>query len=131
MAAAANPRARSAVATEAGTLSRGPVGAPVMDSYHLEVDVIPAAVRVLVFDAGIREMHLLVEVRQVVLAGPFLDLMCIAIGVAVVVVAVAIARVQPLLVVALELVVEDDAIDARAALPQAFGFAFEGAIDLD
>ena len=42
------------------------------------------------------------------------------------VVAVPIALVQPLLVLTLELVVEDDVIDARAALLQALCFAFEG-----
>src|SRR2546428_7589555 len=37
---------------------------------------------------------------------------------------------EPLLVVALELVVQDDPIDPRAALFQALRFAFEGPIDL-
>ena len=50
---------------------------------------------------------------------------------AVVVVSVAIALVKPLLVVALELVVQDHPIDPRAALLQALGFAFERPIDLD
>ena len=40
-------------------------------------------------------------------------------------------RVQPLLVLTLELVIEHHPIDARAALFQALGFTFEGAIDLD
>ena len=97
-----------------------------MDSNHLDVDVVPAAVGILVLDARIREMHLVIEVRQLVLACPFLDLVRVAIGMAVVVVADAITFVQPLLVVALELVVQHDAIDWGAAAFQALRFAFEG-----
>ena len=67
-------------------------------------------------------MELVIEVRQVVFERPVADFVCGAVRVAVVVVAVAIALVQPLLIVTLELVVEDDAIDTRAALQQAFGF---------
>src|SRR5206468_12015860 len=90
-----------------------------------------AAVDVLVFDPQIREMDLVVEVRQVVLVSPRLDLAAIAVGMAVVVITVAIALVQPRLVLTLELVVEDDAIDPRAALFQALCFTFERPIDLD
>lgn len=131
MAIAANSRARSPVTTEAGPRRRGPVRAPVVDGKHLDVYVVPPSVGVLVLDAPIREMNLLIEVRQVVLTRPFLYLVRVAIGVTVVIVAVAIAFVQPLLVVALELVVQDDAIDAGAAVLQALRFAFERAIDLD
>src|SRR5207237_8543580 len=52
------------------------------------------------------------------------------IGMSVVVVAVPIALVQPPLVLACEFVVEDDAINFRAALVQAVNFAFVGAVDL-
>jgi hypothetical protein len=102
-----------------------------MDGHDFDVNVIPPPIRILVLDAGIRKMDLLVEVRQVVVTSPFLDLVWVTIGVAVVVVAVAIVLVEPLLVVALELVVENDAIDARPALVQALCFAFERSIDLD
>src|SRR6266446_6263946 len=50
---------------------------------------------------------------------------------AVVVVAVAITLVEPLLVVAHELVVQNDALDSRAALLQTLRLAFERAIDLN
>ncbi len=50
---------------------------------------------------------------------------------AVVVVAVPIVFVEPLLIVALELVVEGDPLDARATLPQTRLGAFIAAIDLD
>ena len=53
------------------------------------------------------------------------------IRVPVVVGTVAIPLVEPRLVLALELVVEDDALDASAALRQALSFAFVGAIDLE
>ena len=101
-----------------------------MDRDHLDIHVVPTAV-VLVLDARVREMDLHIDIRQVVLAGPFFDLARVTVGVAVVVVAVAIALLQPPLVSALELAVQDDAIDARAALFQPLGLTFEGPIDLD
>ena len=64
-------------------------------------------------------------------ARPLANLLGRSIGVAVVVVTVPITFVEPLLVLMLELVVEEDAIDARAALRQTLGMAFIGAIDLD
>jgi hypothetical protein len=76
-------------------------------------------------------MQLVVEVRQVVLARPLTDLICGSIGVSVVVVSVLVALVQPALVLALELVVEDDALDVGAALQQARLCLAVGAIDLE
>jgi hypothetical protein len=107
------------------------MGAAIVDGHDLDVQVIPAAVGILVVDAGIREVHLLVEVRQVVLTSPFLDFVLVTVEVAVVVGAVAIALVQPFLVLTLELVVENDAINPRAPLFQVCRFAFERAIDLE
>lgn len=63
--------------------------------------------------------------------GPFPDLFRRPVGVAVVVVAVAIAFVQPLLVVAFQLIVEDDPLNAGAAVQEGFCFALVGAIDLE
>lgn len=131
MATAANSRARSAIAAEAAACRRGAMRTPVMHGEHLDIHVIHSAVGVLVLDACVRKMHLIIEVRQVVLARPFFDLVLVAVGMAVVVVAVPIPLVQPLLVVALELVVQNDPIDARVALLQTLRFAFEGAIDLN
>jgi hypothetical protein len=107
------------------------VSATVVDGQDLDIPVVAAAVDFLVFDPQIRKMDPLVEVRQVVLVSPLLDLAAIAVGMAVVVITVAIALVEPRLVLTLELVVEDDAIDPRAALFQALGFTFERPIDLD
>jgi hypothetical protein len=58
-----------------------------------------------VVPVGEQQENLLVEVGQVVLKRPLFDLPRVAVGVAVVVVPLTIARVQPLLVLALELVV--------------------------
>ena len=62
---------------------------------------------------------------------PPLDLAAIAVGMAVVVITVAIALMESRLVLTLQLVVEYDAIDPRAAPFQALCFTFERPIDLD
>ena len=59
--------------------------------------VLPA-VKLPIFDAQIRKMDLVIEVRQVVLVSPFPDLVIGPIGVTVVVIAVAIALMEPALV---------------------------------
>ena len=97
-----------------------------MDGRDLDMLVIPPPVDLLVFDPQVGEVDLLVEVRQVVFERPLFDLPLVAIGVSVVVVAVAIPLVQPLLVLALELVVQDDALDARVAFVEALGDAQVG-----
>src|SRR5947209_20004397 len=99
---ATNPGARPAVTTEARAGRCRAVRTPVMDGHDLDVLVVPASVGFLVFDPQIGEMDLLVEVRQ----RPCFNLARVAIGVSVVVVPVPIALVQPLLVLALELVVQ-------------------------
>ena len=71
----------------------------------LDVLAVPAAVRLHVLDAQVREMHLVVEVREVMLGGPFLNLFRRALRVPVVVVVVVVVLVEPALVVALQLVV--------------------------
>jgi hypothetical protein len=101
-----------------------------MRGRDLDVAVVPTPVRFLVFNADVREMHLVIEVRQIVFVGPLSDLVRGSIGVAVVVIAVAIAFVQPLLVFTLKLVVEDDPIDAGAALQEGVCLAFVRAADL-
>jgi hypothetical protein len=90
-----------------------------VDGQNLDILVETTAVDLLVLDAEIGKVHLLVEVRQVVLARPKGDLVRAAIWMAVVVVALSIALVQPPLVFALELVVEDHSVDPRAAQVQA------------
>jgi hypothetical protein len=63
--------------------------------------------------------------------GPLVDFFGRPIGVAVVVITVPVALVEPLLVLTLELVVEEDAFNACAARLQALCVSFVGAIDLD
>lgn len=75
----------------------------------------PPAVELLILDPQIRKMHPFVDVWQLVFECPCLDLSRVAVRMAVVVVAVAIALTQPLLVLALQLVVQDDALDVRVA----------------
>jgi len=107
------------------------MGATVMLRRDLDVVVIPPAVRFLVLDARIREVHLVIEVRKLVLERPDADLLVGPIWVSVVIVPVAVPLVKPLLVVALELVIEDDSIDACAALREALCGAFVRAMDLE
>ena len=58
-----------------------------MRGHHVDVVVVEAPVRLLVLDPQVREVHLAVEVRQVMLERPVADLFGRAIGVAVVVAA--------------------------------------------
>jgi hypothetical protein len=64
----------------------------------------------------------LVVARQVVLSRPVLDLQRIAVGPAIAVVTIAIPLLQELLIFALQVVLEDDAVDARSLVTEAFGF---------
>ncbi len=97
----------------------------------LDVLALPAAIRLLVLDADVGEVDLVVEVRQVVFVRPFANLIRRAIGVSVVVVVVFVALVEPALVLALELVVEDDALDVRATIDETRLCLFVRAIDLE
>ena len=85
---------------------------------HLDVVMVPAAVRVVILDAQVREVDLVIEVREVVFVRPLSDFLLCPIGVSVVVRAVAIPLVEPGLVLTLELVVEHDAVNPRATLGQ-------------
>src|SRR5688572_23383242 len=68
----------------------------------------------LVFDAVVREVHLAVEERQVLSARPVADLVLVAVRSAVAVGAVAVVLLQELLVLALQVLLEDDAPDVEA-----------------
>ena len=101
-----------------------------MDRRDLDILVIPPAIGLFVFDPHVREMDLVIEVGEVVVVRPFLDLVSGAIGPPIGVAAVPISLVQPLLVLTLELVIEDHPIDACATLPEAAGFTEVRAIHL-
>jgi hypothetical protein len=94
------------------------MGAAIVRGDDLDVLTLPAAVRLLVLDADVGEMDLVIEVRQVVFVRPFANLIGRAIRMTVIVVVVLVAFVEPALVLALQLGVEDDALDARTAVQE-------------
>jgi hypothetical protein len=106
------------------------MGAAIVWGDDLDVLALPAAIRLLVLDADVGEMDLVIEVRQVVLVRPFANLIRRSIRMAVVVVVVLVSLVEPALVLALQLVVEDDALDVRTAVQETVLGLFVRAIDL-
>ncbi|MCA1706242.1 MAG: hypothetical protein LC808_24450 [Actinobacteria bacterium] len=107
------------------------MGAAIVRRGDLDVLTTPPAIWLLVLDSSVREVHLVVEVRQVMFVCPLADLIWRSIRVSVVVIVVTVALVKPALVLALELMVEHDAIDARAPLEEPRLGLFVGAVDLD
>src|SRR5713226_8626422 len=107
-AAPANAQARAAVTREARLRHARRVSPAIVLGRDLDVLVIFVSVPVPIFDAQVGEVHLLIEVRQIVVVRPLADLLVGSIGVAIVVGPITIALVEPTLVFALELVVEDD-----------------------
>ena len=83
-----------------------------------------------VLDARVGKLDVAVVVRKLVLHGPAMDLVRRSIGSAVAVGSTAIALLQELLVVALELVVEDDAPNHRALFAEALGVFQVRTVDL-
>lgn len=79
---------------------------------HLDILVSPAAVH-LMFDAEVGGADHVVEVRQVVLQRPTLDLAIVTIGSAVAVRLVPVVRLKELLALALQVFFEDDAVQAQ------------------
>jgi hypothetical protein len=69
-----------------------------------------------VLDAVVGEVDVLVKVRQIVLAGPVADLVLVAAWSAVAIRVVAIVVLQELLVLALQVLFEDDALDLEAVV---------------
>jgi hypothetical protein len=107
------------------------MGTAVVQRHYFDVDMLVAAVDILVLNTEVRKMEVAVEKRQAVVVCPPRDLALITIVVAIVVVAVVIMFMEPRLVLALQLVVEDDALDVCVAFLEALGFALVGSIDLD
>jgi hypothetical protein len=97
------------------------VGAAVVLGDDLDILVLVAAME-LIFDPEIGEVDLAVEVRQLVFGGPALNLAMIAVRPPIAIGMAAIGLPQPLLILALELLVEDDAVDVGALLAQALRF---------
>ena len=101
-----------------------------MERHDFDVDVIQAAVDIDILDARIREMHVPVEVRQVVFARPFLNLRLTAIGPAIAIGTTSIPLLQELLVLSFQLAVELHAKNARLALLEPRRLSNIRAIDL-
>jgi hypothetical protein len=96
---------------------------------HLDVFMPHEPVAVLVLDTCFRELHVTLLVRELVLARPPRDLLWLAVRPAVGVRSTAIALLEEPLVVALELVVQDDALDPPSLAAQALFRTRVGAID--
>ena len=97
-----------------------------------DLQILPAhvAVRLLVLDAHVREVDLFIEVRQVMLPRPFLDLFDRAIRPAVAVAIASVAVLQEALVLAFQLAVELHAEDARVTRLQPLRGLQVGALEL-
>ena len=106
------------------------MGAKIVFRDDLDVLVSGASMQ-LVLDAEVGEVDRLIEVRQVMFARPLFDFAGVPIRSPVAVRPAAIRLLQPLLVLALELLLEHDAMDLRALFAQAFLFAQIGTIKLD
>ena len=98
------------VDAEAGLSAAGGVSAPVVRREEFDILVKFPAVD-LVLDSVVGEMHLVLEVRQIVIARPVADLVLISAGSAVTVGAVAVVVLQELVIFPLEILFEDDAPD--------------------
>ena len=106
------------------------MGAAVVGGDDLDVLMPRAAVPVFVLDAGIREPDVPIVVRQIVLTRPTRNLFGSRSGRPSQSFFASIALVEEPLIVALELVVENDAANPAALASQAFVSALIGAIDL-
>jgi hypothetical protein len=104
--------------------------ASIVRRHHLDVERVIAAVDV-VLDPDVWELHVpLVIARQVVLDGPRSNLLDLAIGASIAVVAIAIPLLEELLILGLELVLQDDAMDVGALVAQALGLLEISPVDL-
>src|SRR5207253_2063738 len=126
----AESNAEPVIGGETGSRGGRAVRPTIVHRENLDIFMAATAVELLVLNAQVGEMHMVVEVRQVVLERPLFDLARVAVWMAVVVVVVSIALVQPLLVLALHLVVEDDPVDLDVADFQTLGDAQIGLVDL-
>jgi hypothetical protein len=88
---------------------------------HVAVEVVSVGVEIV--DPNVRKVDVPVEVREVVFERPSFDLTLRPVGSAIGIRVAAIALVEPLLILAFELVVECDVVDAIAALKKAIDLA--------
>ena len=102
----------AAVTRESGSRAIGGVGAAVVLGEDLDI-LAAVATFEFVLDPEVREVHAVIEVREVVFAGPFFDLMWVPIRAPVTVRPTAIVFLEKTLVLALEVLLEDDAVNLR------------------
>jgi hypothetical protein len=88
------------------------VGAAIVRREQFDVLVKLPAIH-LVLDSVVGKVNLVIEVRQIVLARPFTDVVLVAARPAVAVRSVAVVVLQELLVLALQVLFEDDAADLK------------------
>ena len=95
------------------------MGAPIVAGHDLKILMPRTAVSVLVLDSCIREPHVPIVVRQLMFPRPACNLFGLTVRPTVAVLLPSVALVQEALIVALELVVEDDAPDPPPGLSDA------------
>lgn len=123
-------RAAAPIAREPGPAVGRAMRAAIVFGHHFDVQVILASIDVAILDPTVRKVHLSIEERQVVIVRPLRDLALVAIGPAVSIWSVAITLVEPLLVLALQLVVQPHPLDLQAPLLEPRCLALIGAVDL-
>jgi len=101
-----------------------------MAGHELDVFVPRESVAVFILDSRIREVHVSVVARQVVLASPARDLLRFPVRPPIAVLLASIPLVEEPLVVPLELVVQVDAVHSAAVFADALFGAQVGAINL-
>jgi hypothetical protein len=95
------------------------VSAAVVNRGHLHVAVQVLSVRVEEVDPNVRKVDVSIEVRQVVFERPALDFAFRSVRSAIGIRVASIALVKPLLILAFELVIEGDVLDANVAFKKA------------
>jgi hypothetical protein len=100
---------------EAGLGVAGSMGAAVVFREQLDVLMVLASVD-LVLDGVVREVDLPVEVRQIVIPPPFTNLVLVAVWPPVAVGPASVVLLQELLVLALQVLLEDDAPNLEPAV---------------
>jgi hypothetical protein len=106
------------------------MGTAVVNGDDLDVQMIVVAIELVVLDTGIREMDVLVEIREFTFTGPICNLLGGSIGAAAGIVAVTIVLVQPPLILPFEFVVEHNALDAGVTLGEALRGTQIGSVNL-
>jgi hypothetical protein len=117
------------VAGESRTRRRSAARTAIVGRDDLDVLYAVVSISVVVFNPDIRKVHLVVEVRQVVLTGPMLDFLIVTSSAAVAGRLLSIAFLKERLILALQLVVEDDATYVGPLIPEAFRCAAVGSVE--